>query len=757
MINQISVAERIGKIVEGRRSRLPAIENDLRTWAEADRLIEELGTVKEALLEKKALPAELRAVLGGLETAPMRQQVAQALEQLRIAQARFSRETINIGVTGRARVGKSTFLQAISGLDDTQVPTGSGLPVTAVRSRIFHSDSPRAILTFHTEVSFMQQVIAPYFAATGLHGRPDTLAEFRGWREFEDPPDSPHSVTTLITRLREIQGAIDSYAGELDGGQREIPLEQLRGYVAYPTLAEQRELAERAPRRYLAVRDVRIETPFPRAAVDRLGIIDLPGLGEVAARAEEHHVEGLRDNVDVVVLIKRPVEGLAYWGEDDAATVDLMDHARGYVQSRRDFLTILVNRSPDDDPGLVESLTEHIRSQVNQGQAAKHFMTLEADARDQHDVGDRALWPVLEHLAARLPAMDGDVLSGVRAGTTTIARNLGRDLEDLQAQLGDLRLSLGSAAEDLEFRAGELRKDLAAALTALTTELRATAEHHAEDLDYIAAVNAAHEEVKSWIAGGLGVGEDQWLANALRTMRVDRNTAPFASNELNRIRIHVSRRYAQVDDALKVRVEELQRSVADVLEAHLGGLIADAGEPSGADALCAFEEALSYAPEPCPALSGAINALATLRLEYRTHVHPRIRGELNQLNLQVQHPETGELFDQLVVEITEAGAAELYRQVVELAEMAIYRVRRALVRESAFPALVLYAVAEQFEDEVIRSGDSPREFGRLARSYRDELWPGVYSGLESQNAHVARFRNALVAAKGVLDSYGLAE
>jgi len=49
---------------------------------------------------------------------------------------------------------------------------------------------------------------------------------------------------------------------------------------------------------------------------------------------------------------------------------------------------------------------------------------------------------------------------------------------------------------------------------------------------------------------------------------------------------------------------------------------------------------------------------------------------------------------------------------------------------------------------MIRSGDSEREFKRLARSYRDEIWPGVFGEIDAANARVAavvRTRDALVA------------
>ena len=140
---------------------------------------------------------------------------------------------------------------------------------------------------------------------------------------------------------------------------------------------------------YLAVRDVRIDCPFPHAQVRHLGIVDLPGLGEFAARADQHHVGGLQNEVDVVLLVKRPVEGMAYWGDADARALDLIDSARGFVD-RRDFVFLVLNTG-DTAEALVTALRDHIRGQVNSGVPDQFFQVLECDAADTGDVFARVL------------------------------------------------------------------------------------------------------------------------------------------------------------------------------------------------------------------------------------------------------------------------------------------------------------------------------------------------------------------------------
>jgi hypothetical protein len=86
-----------------------------------------------------------------------------------------------------------------------------------------------------------------------------------------------------------------------------------------------------------------------------------------------------------------------------------------------------------------------------------------------------------------------------------------------------------------------------------------------------------------------------------------------------------------------------------------------------------------------------------------------------------------------------------------MAELAAYLTKKALLlREGVTPALVLHAAAEQLEDTMIRSGDSEREFKRLARSYRDEIWPGVFGEIDAANARVAAVARARDAVGATL-------
>ncbi|MEZ4312379.1 MAG: hypothetical protein R3F14_30485 [Polyangiaceae bacterium] len=741
------IREAIAHVIARRREQLPHMEAKLEAWRTLDRRLGELDMALDDMLLHPATPVELRGAVSDFRHRDLRQRVAECVAKLLVVRGRMSRSTVNIGVSGQARVGKSTLLQSIAGLGEEQIPTGEGIPVTAVRSRIFHSTThARATVSLHTYESFRRDVLAPYHRELGLPEPATSLEAFR--RESGAVPDellaklSP-SQRTLAKRLRDMVRALPSYEALLVGGEREIALADLRSYVAYPSKEQEDESTVARP--YLAVRDVRIECAFPRVDVDGLALIDLPGLGELAAGAEEHHVHDLRHEVDVVMLVKRPVEGMAYWSEADGKAVDLLDRARGAIKRRWDFV-FLVSNQGGAKSSLIDAMLGSIRRDVNEGEDGRHYQVLGCDARDPRSVYEDLLSPVLEHLAGRLATMDAEVLLDAVEQTRAARDQVKLGVNDLLNAVREHAPEMQAASEELWSRVSRIHKDLAVDLGDLVSELHREARVSTEDTRFIAAVTAAYERAKICVEEGFGMGKDAWVEEVVRTMRRDKNSTPVAARELNRARVYISEQFCEIDRYFDDRVNDLWNRIAAITTKHFGGLF---GGAAGVSGLRLLSTLLDEASEPCPTLSTAVENLLRLEIRYRSHLHPRVRRCLDTLNLEVKDPETGELRTQVTVETSHQGAEQLQKRISQLVQQASWQSRKALLEDANTAALVLHAAAEQFEDSFIRSGDSEREFLRLGRSYRDEIWPGVFSGLDAKNARIARVRKD---AKSVLSA-----
>lgn len=688
------IAEQVDAVLTARRGRLPAVRAEIARWQRVDSALVALAEAVTELRRHPATPSPAAADLGQLRIAEVRPAITTAIEPLQQVERRIARDRLCVGVGGAGGTGKSTVVQSLSGLTDAWVPTGRNGPVTAVRTRVVHSPGRlRAVLVPHT---------AEVFRAAYL-----------------EPPPPPG-------RLTEIRAARWSYEGLLDRQGRPLELtgdelDHLREYLAHPS--DEDNGGRPVAHRYLAVREARIECPFPHTDVGAIEIVDLPGLGGVTG-TDRHHVTGLRHDLDVVLLVTRAAGAGARWNASDDAALALLDEARGFAGRRDDFVLVVWNTpaDPGDEPPVPP---DHA--------GGKHGLrVLSVDGRSPADVSARLLGPVLRHLAERLPAMDSEVYAGTRALTGAVRDQL-IDLAVATKVVLDRACDLAAVgAADLYRRADELHATIAVALRGVLARARDRAGDG--DPEFVDAVHRVHREIVEWIRNGLGVGYDLWCAAARRAMLRGGGAGGFTRAELDRVRTEIDVRYRVLDALLQRRLERSLRDVADAMRPLLG-------DRSGAAALACLGELAAATARPCPAVRAAVADLLAVRLDYDTHLSPRIRPDLASLEVDARdHPAAGD------------GVAELHGLIAGRAERAASRVLARLLDEAALPGWILLTAVERFTDAIL---GTEREIRHLARSYRHDLWPGLYRGLDADDApvmRVTRTADELLAATAELET-----
>ncbi|MCT9141016.1 hypothetical protein [Streptomyces violarus] len=738
--------ERLDEVLRRRRARLPVVDEQIRHWRRIHQLAMELGG---AVLDGGP-PADgpAQAMLNSLDADAVVRAAQDCLEVLATVRGRVSRGTVNIGVSGRARNGKSTVLQSLSGLDDRQIPSGRGQPVTAVRSRIYHSAGDRgARLTMHSETSFLQDVIGPYHSELGLPA-PRDLSDFANYAYPRvggvSGPEQPR-LAPLLARVREAQDALATYRHCLTGEVRSVGLSDIREWVAYPEAGQ-----GPVKRPYLAVRDAAITCPFPIEDVTSLGLVDMPGLGELVPAAETHHVEGLRNDVDFVIVVKRPTDTNAMWAKEDADALELIARVCG-VADVQDFTLILVNTG-ECLPENVQALGDDLCARLNGADADRGYWVTFADGADRDIVRDEVLQPVLEHLATALPRMDEAVINNaVAVCRDRTARIL--------VQLADWSDALRSAAvptatEHVIARAAALREEVAASVQAWVDTLRERTADDYEDTEYFARVTEVHQDVREWVVSGFGEGVEAWQRRALNRFRVDRASLPFAFTQLNGARVEIARRCSAVDDLLTQRRDEFWTGLVTALGPRLTRLVDKAGPPRPVrpqDSLMTLARVLREASDPCPTLAETLEVALDIRLDYHTRVLPRLRRALDVLFPEPDDPfrEAGPT-SLLSVPRTADGAELLLERITQLARQAAYDAQGVLAQEPAATAQALFAYGEQFEDAFVRSESSEAEFRRLVSGFHGHMWPGDLTGKRAVTERVRHVRSLVTTLRGLL-------
>lgn len=724
-----TVHDAIAAVLDSRRDLLPAVEAEIARWNRVQQLLADLG---DAVTTARELGGDASPLGAGPDVSALEQTAAEASAALAATRARVSRHTVNIGVSGRARNGKSTLLQSLSGLDDDQIPTGRGQPVTAVRSRIFHSDTVRtAQLTLHTDRSFCAEVVAPYFRVLGLSPEPRTAADLERFDLRAAIAALPPAVLDpnrpMVARLQELHESLPGYRPLLTGEVRSVDITELRRWVAYPARS-----ADGVPdRRHLAVRDAVITCRFPDSDVESLGLVDLPGLGELVPDAEAHHLAGLENDVDFVIVVKRPTDNTSMWAAEDQRSLDLIARACG-AAAVRDFMTILVNTG-ECPPVNVDALDADIRDRLNDGTADRNYQVWHADVADRADVATGVLRRTLEHLAEALPRMDAAVIDGALARCRAAAGELTTQLDELLAAVGSV--TRPTPMEEVIERADTVRDELVVSVQKWVTGLRDRTGETYEDDDFVERVELLTEEIRGWAVDGFGLGRDVWIERALLGMMKESAAAGFSAQALNGIRNELAHRFGHIDDVLDQRRDQFWEGLTDALRPRLDGLLVG---KTAREQLTYLVAALRDAPDPCPHLARTVELALDVRLDYRTRLLPRMRRRLELLRPETVDRRTGMIRTPPVAPHTAEGAAQLHTEILELARQAIYEAGAMLQEEPSMMATVLYAYGEQFEDMFIRSEGSVPEFRRLVSVYRDELWPEERSGPATATAAVQR-------------------
>ncbi|MFY1634748.1 hypothetical protein ACN27F_15970 [Solwaraspora sp. WMMB335] len=634
----VDIQSRIVEVLDGRRSQQPFVDELALTWAAMidafDRLRHVLVDFDKTVAANPNVPGVTRfhdavAALVGRDGATrssradlLRGQIDAASRQLAAARTRIHRSTVNIGVIGGTKAGKSTFLRTVTNLPDSVIPTTRFNPTTAAASRIYHTTgSPGATLFLHTWQSFREHYLAPLHESAELGPAPTTAEEFRQY--YYPHPGSADVGRTraddYLRKLRSAQRSLASYAQLLQGSDRTISVDfaDLRPFVAYPDL-DRGDSDEHQP--FHAVRSVRIEQEFPDVTATGLGLVDLPGAGEAGLDVDRQFLQQVRDEIDLLLMIKRgDRKGASFVGEDAYAR-DLADSARAGVPLS-DFYLVVVNRDAENDPD-----GEYFANTVKRVAAVaqeRSIRVLTADVIDREDVFVNVVRPVLDHLATRLTEMDRVVLQQARALAARVAAEIAEYADEALALAGHLSRLLPNQEDEFRNLAEQLRDNLAHDLAVLVDRYDGSLAAGRTDAALEAAISQAVGAARGWVHDGLGRGSrEQWTQQILG--RYVYGSLKTKQDEYYRAKTEITEIFGQIDVSLGESVQRLWDEIAEVLRERLTETLVPPGP-------AALQELLRTADNRQAAiLRDALRQLCQLKVDYGSVVlrvtRPVIRG-----------------------------------------------------------------------------------------------------------------------------------
>lgn len=321
---------------------------------------------------------------------------------------RFNRDTINLGVAGATQVGKSTFLETLSGVklprakeDDKE---HGGDSTTAAKSIIINSPETKVTVNFRTKEEFVKNVQA--YLPEKDKGKVSDVADFERL-----PLDEIMSATekanerTELKRLIEAQDAFEHIRGFLGHSPIEIDVEDIVDYVTY---YQNKDVKHRF---WPVVKLVEIRCPFIALGDSdiKLTLVDLPGMGE-SPRVSQQMVDELENEVDTVLLFFR--SDAAMNSEEHNDTFERIKGAQKFVTDKTKFLSFLINvRKEDTNPeGHIKTIMTRIHDifQHNTNEIYQVYKTVVFDMDKVH----QDVVSVLSKLVDDIEDLDSDTIDG---------------------------------------------------------------------------------------------------------------------------------------------------------------------------------------------------------------------------------------------------------------------------------------------------------------------------------------------------------
>lgn len=628
-------AERVDSILAARQGLLPAVQREVddavRRRSDVERLVALLQELKEIEKDQDAL----QRIDGAIEDLDrLLASFSLREETLSTLHVRFSRDTVNIGVSGEARVGKSTTLQKFSGLTDTQIPTGKGLPVTAVRSEILNSSDERAEVAFRNPKTFVSEYINPLLEIVNKHlAAPLAVDSLAGLRTATFPETLGSNVDSISTdslsRLLDAQKSIDTYASLLTGDVKDVALDDLRSYVAYPSkedLDKEKATGTPADRSYIAVRSVKIFCHFPRLEGVKIGLVDLPGLGEIGASVADMHLHGLDDGVDQIFPIMRPTDAEGYAKQGIASNIDHLRRIQPGVKRRGDLITAGINVT-EGLSETVDSLRDDFERKINSA-SSDPIEVLEYTAVDDSSVAD-LFDALLLRIGERLPTMDRDVFAHALASEASEA-DVREILMGLDRTLTELLRLIPIPEKILLKQIDNIASNLIHDYNEFQKKLDDEADEHSDwYVAFDADVDRIHGESRAWIQDGFFMGRAHWESAA----RGKKDYYNWYRNEAQRLRREIIARYSGLDVFYDDQVTQFKNDIIRIFLDNTGELarklrVSSDDEPDVTIDRIAAELGGTIQDDD---LDSALALLKDVKFSFRNNVFLQISSQLKEL------------------------------------------------------------------------------------------------------------------------------
>lgn len=713
-------SQKIQSILEARRpmaekvhqadETLNQIESQIRNFKQfiqqyASRLDPEAASAVSALLP------DTDQILAGIEHERGR---------LRLLAGRYKRLTLNIGVAGRARQGKSWFLQKLTGLTPDEIPSGDQGHCTGAPSVIINHDSEitYADITFHTSRSFLHDVVAPFFDRLGLGTPPASIAEFRSATiSLTANPNSKDPTTdeAFLEKLIFFQKNIGDYEKYLTGQTVRASKEEIRGWIAQDDKEGKRKDAEGKPySKWVAVQMASVYCRFPHQDLGSIAVADTPGIGDFVSGSDDRLVSMIGKNLDSIIFLRMPEPIGALIKPEDTALHSVVTRSIPDIPINA-WSYFIINKNLSSKGKNLDQIPRF--QELLEGSPIRTKKTLVVNCSDQTDVAS-SFDLILNDIAGNLHFLDQSLFNLQAETINAVASNISLFAAKAANVLPKANL-LQPEENELEehfskvwLNFGNKFKDLVGSYKLCRNEL---------DREFLAALSS--------VFATLDEGPKLPEPSEIDFLSANMKLATWSNEKLLELRVKMASSFESIDTSLHACFEKLRNEVLEILLSDSGGKLASLivdNKISPWQMLMDRWIGLRKGNE----MRHAIELFMTAGLSFRGFIQPRVRHCLDVFDSDC---------DEAKPFCHSAGdTSAQIKDKIELAwQKASYNCKSQIEDMAKEPAMARFTALEDFREAVINMGGEAQAqaaWRLFYTHYRADIWPKEFSQLAADTA-----------------------
>lgn len=786
----MSISSEIKKIVDKRvgngeykdSSRLALIENQMKTTTEIESCINELIALHEELRSDSSLLENSSSVLNTLnrlELGRFSSELVNLQQDLVRLKERFGRSKIQIAFIGKARQGKSSFLQRITGLTDSTIPSSSGSDCTGAISIIENVPMPTGKDFFQAKVEYysvMDFIVAvnnklkKFFPNSGLTiSTLNDIPNLANKKEFQDIPSDETEIKNFYDVYVKKFDIYQSLIGKCDETFDEE--EKIAEYVAKYKRFDKNDALVTKYRskgysfqetenkttvffcKYVAVRIVHIKKTFCIPDAGDIVLVDTIGLGNKDTQTEDEKkmFEVLRNESDAAVFVYKPNEDGD--SETPADQIEILEKIAAKLEgySPEKWIVGAINKKSEENCSKkgedYGEYMDHLKQQQKKIADQKKCIAWceVVDGFSEDEVKSKLVLPLLNTIISNIDDIDTSFMKEVNDKSERIYKEFYSIYMSLGEVISDMVISPIGKKEIIDKKIEELplKPLLHAYVSECSEQINNPCQQIVDDLrptvdkitDYIPSKNS----IVTMINNG-----PHWISGIYNEVMDD-------------VR---SKILAKMKDVSAQSVRELQKKIKEDIAGLLfhEGLLGEIRLKSASSDTPTVEWMRAFSNEKLvkyPILQSAFNTVSNFEMRIEGYLYSKCICACEQLRPNKTTPPTvpenltaeekANIIWQSIFYVVLEVQALLYKE-LGLKKKSILQCSGATT-EAIQPNIILWCVADTFEQE-IRHGDGAKELGSLYYEYGQSLW---YDEI-IQASNVSKIQERWISLYGTLNS-----